>query len=83
MHRNVVDALLPRLEEKLAEHQVLIHAQKELLPLIDHAKSVEASEEDWGREYLDYEISVKTVKFGGRSHRTYQRLQHRPFRSHR
>lgn len=61
VHRNVVDALLPRLEEKLAEHQVLIHAQKELLPLIDHAKSVEASEEDWGREYLDYEISVKTV----------------------
>lgn len=61
VHRNVVDALLPSLEEKLAEHQVLIHAQKELLPLIDHAKSVEASEEDWGREYLDYEISVKTV----------------------
>lgn len=61
VHRNVVDALLPRLEEKLAEHQVLIHTQKELLPLIDHAKSVEASEEDWGREYLDYEISVKTV----------------------
>lgn len=61
VHRNVVDALLPVLEEKLAEHQVLIHAQKELLPLIDHAKSVEASEEDWGREYLDYEISVKTV----------------------
>ena len=61
VHRNVVDALLPRLEEKLAEHQVLIHAQKELLPLIDHAKSVEAREEDWGREYLDYEISVKTV----------------------
>lgn len=61
VHRNVVEALLPRLEEKLAEHQVLIHAQKELLPLIDHAKSVEASEEDWGREYLDYEISVKTV----------------------
>lgn len=61
VHRNVVDALLPSLEEKLAEHQVLIHAQKELLSLIDHAKSVEASEEDWGREYLDYEISVKTV----------------------
>lgn len=61
VHENVVDALLPVLEKRLAEHQVLVHAQKELLGAFHEAEAVEAVEEDWGREYLNYEISIKKV----------------------
>ena len=61
VHENVVDALLPVLEKRLAEHQVLVHAQKELLGAFHEADAVEAVEEDWGREYLNYEISIKKV----------------------
>lgn len=61
VHQDVVDELLPRLEKRLAEYNVLIHAQKELLSSIKTASAMEATEEDWGKEYLDYEISIKTV----------------------
>lgn len=59
IHEKIVDAFLPRLKERLDEKQVEMrgdekacHAAKGLVP---------AAEEDWGTEYLDYILSVKTV----------------------
>lgn len=62
IHKNRVADVLPALQSALARHSVLIHAQPQLLALIDEAKAVEAVETDWGTEYLDYEVSIKAVE---------------------
>ena len=59
VHRSVEEAFLQKLCEKLKEKPVTLYgdeaarlAQSSVLP---------ATEEDWGKEYLDYKLSVKTV----------------------
>ena len=47
------------LAEALREKQVLIHGDEQVNALVPD--SVKAEEEDWGREYLGYEISIKVV----------------------
>ena len=59
VHEKVKDALLPVLAERLKEFQVEVRADQQASALIPGA--VEATEEDWGTEYLDYIISIKTV----------------------
>lgn len=59
VHENIKDALLPLLAKELSSHQVQIRADAASLPLIPDA--VPATEEDYGTEYLDYILSVKTV----------------------
>ena len=59
VHEDVLDKLLPVLSERLKEHGVEIRADERSIRFINGAK--EAVEEDWGTEYLDYIISVKTV----------------------
>lgn len=59
IHKAVKDELLPVLAEKLREKQVEIRGDEEVLSLIPGA--VPAGEEDWGKEYLDYIISMKVV----------------------
>ena len=59
VHNSVKDALLPVLAERLKEKQVEMRADKEALALMPGA--VPAVEEDWGREYLDYILSIKVV----------------------
>ncbi len=59
VHRAVREKLLPRLERKLSEKHVELRADESAMEFLSHA--VPASEEDWGREYLDYILSVKTV----------------------
>ena len=44
--------------------------------------AVPASQEDWGTEYLDYILSIKTVYSVEENHCAYQSLQHRSFRSY-
>ena len=59
VHEKVKDAFLPLLAEKLAPANVEIRsdaAAKEVLK-----DSVDATEEDFYKEYLDYIISIKTV----------------------
>ena len=59
VHRKVKDAFLPMLAAKLSEKQVELRGDEaacRTLPGI-HA----ASEDDWGREYLDYILSIKVV----------------------
>lgn len=59
IHRSVKDQLLPVLAAQLKEKQVEIRGDKEVTALVPDALA--ATEEDWGTEYLDYIISVKTV----------------------
>ncbi|WP_289770429.1 glutamate-5-semialdehyde dehydrogenase, partial [Faecalibaculum rodentium] len=51
--------MLKELETVLDKHNVQIRADQDSLAYFDHA--VSASEEDFGTEYLDYILSVKTV----------------------
>lgn len=59
IHESMVDQIMPALAARLAEHQVEMHADDRLLPFIEGG--IPALEEDWGREYLDYKVSMKTV----------------------
>ena len=59
IHEKVVDKLMDKLVEALKAHQVEIRGDErvretslEILP---------ATEKDWGMEYLDYVVSIKTV----------------------
>lgn len=59
VHKNVIDSLLPALKKRLDEKNVELRGDK---PAMDAAIGVlPASEEDWGCEYLDYILSIKTV----------------------
>jgi len=60
VHEKVAEEFLPMLKERIAAvHEVEFFgddAAEAILPGISHA-----TEEDWGREYLDYMMSVKVV----------------------
>lgn len=59
VHKNVINGLLPALKKRLDEKKVELRGDK---PAMDAAAGVlPACEEDWGSEYLDYILSVKTV----------------------
>lgn len=60
IHTAVKDSFLPKLAEVLKEHQVEIRGDEAVCQLISEA--VPASEEDYGTEYLDYILSIKTVQ---------------------
>lgn len=59
IHEKIKDALLPKLAKKLSEKQVEIRGDQAVKEIIEDA--VLATEEDYGREYLDYILSIKTV----------------------
>lgn len=59
VHKKVKDEFLPVLARRLQEKQVEIRADEVACELIPGA--VHATEEDWGREYLDYILSLKVV----------------------
>ena len=59
VHEKVIDALLPRLKERLDEKQVELRGDERARSAAEGL--VPATEEDWGTEYMDYILSVKTV----------------------
>lgn len=59
VHENVVDKLMPLLKKKLSEKNVEIRGDKKAMGAAEGI--VPADEEDWGTEYPDYILSVKTV----------------------
>lgn len=67
VHEKVVDALMPMLTEALQTKNVELRADEKTYQAAAQDDAVEkellkpATEEDWGREYLDYIISAKTV----------------------
>lgn len=60
VHEAVAGAFLPLAADRLAEKQVELRGDERAMAA--EARILPASEEDWGREYLDYVLSVKTVR---------------------
>jgi glutamate-5-semialdehyde dehydrogenase len=60
VHEAVKERFLPMLSETMQEHHVLLRADAGSIPLLPHAEPAE--EKDFGTEYLDYILSVKTVR---------------------
>ena len=59
VHSAVLEKLLPSLTEKLSAFSVEMRCDERALAFVKGG--VPATEEDWGTEYLDYILSVKTV----------------------
>lgn len=60
INEKIADKFLPIIAEALKEKEVEIRGDEKVRSLISEA--VEATEEDWSREYLDYIIGAKVVK---------------------
>lgn len=57
----IADAFLPQMLVELDAAGILVHGDERTRDLADIMDFVDATEEDWGREYLALEISVKVV----------------------
>ncbi|MCM1578545.1 MAG: glutamate-5-semialdehyde dehydrogenase [Ruminococcus sp.] len=60
VHKNIAEKFLPAVKAKLDEHSVEIRGDGETARILGNCV-VPATEEDYGREFLDYIISVKIV----------------------
>lgn len=60
IHKDVAEVGLIAIGEKLREKNVEIRGDEAVCEILPYA--VKATEEDWGKEYLDYIISVKIVE---------------------
>ena len=60
VHRDIAEEFLPKLEKMLHSKHVEIRADEEAFRMMSDC--VQATEEDFGTEYLDYIISVKVVQ---------------------
>ncbi len=58
VHRDIAPAALPIIKKKLDEKNVELCGDEEARKIID---ILPATEDDWGKEYLDYKMSIKTV----------------------
>ena len=58
IHKDIATAALPVIKAKLDEKNVILYGDEFARNIID---ILPAEEDDWGREYLDYKMSVKTV----------------------
>ena len=59
IHKDIAEEVLPLIKARLDEKSVVIHADERAREILPDA--LEATEEDFAREYLGYEISVKVV----------------------
>ena len=59
VHEAVVEKFIPMLAERLSKSDVEMRADEKAGSF--DSRMIEATEEDWGKEYLDYIISIKTV----------------------
>lgn len=60
VNENLGDKFYDLLNEVVEKYKIKVHADEKSLPKFKNA--LPATEDDFGREYLDYEFSVKTVK---------------------
>ena len=60
VHKDIAETALLIIGEKLREKGVAIKGDEIVCEVLPYAEK--ATDEDWGREYLDYIISVKTVE---------------------
>ena len=59
VHKNAAEKFLPVIRERLAQKHVEIRGDKRACAI--EPSFAEASEEDWGKEYLDYILSCRIV----------------------
>ena len=59
IHEKILSDFMPLLAERLTRKNVEIRGDEKVKETVSSV--ILASEEDWGKEYLDYIISVKTV----------------------
>lgn len=59
IHKAVAEKALVAVAGRLSEKNVEIYGDEVVCEALDFAKP--ATDDDWGREYLDYKISIKTV----------------------
>ena len=59
VHEKAKDAFLPVIAERLRSRQVEMRGDEAVCALVPDC--VPATEEEWGKEYLDYILSIKTV----------------------
>ncbi len=59
IHEEIKDRLIPVLAKALREYNVKMRGDEQIMQLIEDCE--QATEEDYGKEYLDYIISMKTV----------------------
>ncbi len=57
----IADAFLPDMLSELDAAGVLVHGDERTRDLADIVNFVDATEEDWGREYLAMELAIKCV----------------------
>lgn len=61
VHRKIAERFLPMLKKRLDEKKVEIRGDEDACAMVPGF--VPATEEDWGREYLDYILSLKIVDY--------------------
>jgi len=61
VHADVAEAFLPKVATKMEEKNVELRGDAATLQIIGE-RAIEATEEDWYAEYLDYILAVKVVK---------------------
>ncbi|MDD2972442.1 MAG: glutamate-5-semialdehyde dehydrogenase [Lachnospiraceae bacterium] len=59
VHRKIMERFLPRLDTALKEKHVEVHGDVASAAILQDC--IPATEEDFGREYLDLKLSIKTV----------------------
>ncbi len=59
VHKDIRESFLPKLAQKLAPKNVELRGDERILEVLSDC--VPATEEDYGKEYLDYILSMKTV----------------------
>lgn len=59
VHEKVMGAFLPALEARLNEKSVELRGDAKVCSILPNI--TRATQEDWGKEYLDYILSIKTV----------------------
>lgn len=59
IHKDIAETALLVIGERLSENGVEIRGDEAVCEILPYAKP--ATQDDWGKEYLDYIISIKTV----------------------
>ena len=60
IHKDVAAKFLPMMKAKLDEHSVTLHGDSAAKSVLGECV-LDANEEDWANEYLDYQLAVKIV----------------------
>ncbi len=60
IHRDIAAKFLPMMKAKLDEHSVTLHGDSAAKSVLGECV-LDANEEDWANEYLDYQLAVKIV----------------------